>query len=160
MPVLGYEDVYEASNFGKIKRFGRGVLRPVFGPKGYGRVSLSRDGVTTNFKVSVLVLSAFCGPKPFPEAICAHNDGNPRNDFLTNLRWAYPVENSRDMDRHDTRCRGEDVFGAVLSEGDVRAILRRIRNGERNRPIAESYEVSISTVHLIRHGKTWKHIER
>lgn len=30
--------------------------------------------------------------------------------------------------------------------------------GERNRPIANDYGVSISTVHLIRHGRIWRHV--
>lgn len=160
LPVLGYEAVYEASNFGKIRRVGRGELAPVIGRGGYSYVSLSLRGETKNYKVSVLVLSAFCGRKPFEEAVCAHNDGNSGNDYLTNLRWAYPADNSRDMVRHNTRCRGVDVYGAVLTENQVRDIRSRIAGGERNRPIAESYGVSISTIHLIRHHRIWKHVEK
>lgn len=160
MPVLGFEGTYEASNCGRIIRVKRGILQATVDSKGYAYVSLSLKGTITKHKVSVLVLSAFCGDKPFPEAVCAHNDGNPGNDYLTNLRWAYPVDNSRDMIRHNTRCRGEDVYGAVLTEDQVKAIRRRIAGGERNRPIAESFEVSISTIHLIRHNRIWKHVEK
>jgi FixJ family two-component response regulator len=55
-------------------------------------------------------------------------------------------------------CRGSNVFGAILLEADVSEIRKRIHSGERNPSIASDYGVSISTIHLIRHNRTWRHV--
>lgn len=155
----GYEGYYLVSNLGRVRGLKRGaILEPVPSTDDYRVVSLSRENVVTTHRVHVLVLTTFCGEKPFENAQAAHNDGDKSNNKLTNLRWASPVENQADVDRHGRRCRGEDVYGAVLTEGDVIAIRARIKSGERNRPISEDFGVSISTVHLIRHNKIWRHV--
>ncbi|WP_181008468.1 NUMOD4 domain-containing protein [Sphingomonas montanisoli] len=168
LPVRGYEGLYEVSNLGRVRRDlntpARGisvpghVLQRVDAGQGYDIVSLCRDGVTTNWRVHRLVLIAFCGPEPFDGAQACHNDGQPKNCALTNLRWASPIDNQADRVRHGTDCRGEAVYGAVLTEEKVRQIRARIAQRERNRPIAEDYGVSISTIHLIRHNRIWRHV--
>jgi hypothetical protein len=159
IPVLDYEGVYEASNLGRIRRVATGHVLNVEGQNDkYPHVSLSKIGVVSNVRVHRAVLSAFCGPEPFEGAQVAHNNGNTWDCRLVNLRWATPVENQADVDRHGKRCKGEAVFGAVLSEPEVRHIRARIAQGERNRPIAEDYEVSVSTIHLIRHNRIWRHV--
>ena len=155
----GYSGLYKVSNLGRVFGVKRGrCLQPVREETGYYTVSLSAFGSATKYRLNVLVLSTFCGPPPFEGAHAAHNDGDPSNNTLRNLRWATSFENQADVDRHGRRCRGEDVYGAVLTEDDVRAIRKRISAGERNRPLAEDYGVSISTIHLIRHNKTWSHL--
>lgn len=157
LSVPGYEGVYQVSNMGRVRRGGR-VLSPSKDPHGYYCVSLSLGGVVATKRVHKLVLNAFCGEAPFAGAQAAHNNGSPDDNRLVNLRWATPVENQQDVDRHGRRCRGEDVYGAVLKAPDVLRIRERLAAGERNRPIAEDYGVSISTVHLIRHRRIWRHI--
>jgi hypothetical protein len=158
LPVRGYEGYYTASNLGSIRRLGGDTLMPSQSD-GYLRVSLSRQGLVRNHRVHVLVLTAFCGPPPFEGAQAAHNDGNPLNCRLTNLRWATPVENQADVERHGRRCKGVEVFGAVLDEARVRQIRERIASGERNPSIAADFGVSISTIHLIRHDRIWRHVQ-
>jgi hypothetical protein len=168
LAVPGYEGLYEASNLGRIRRDPMAphrslgvpgqVLSPVAGERGYLRVSLSRAGTVSNHAVHRLVLMAFCGPPPFHGAHAAHNDGHPTNCALSNLRWATPTENQADVDRHGRRCRGEAVFGSILTEDEVREIRRRCSRGEGNPPIAGDYGVSRSTIHLIRHNRIWRHV--
>lgn len=167
MPAPDYEGIYEVSNLGRVRRDPTAPARPPGAPgkclipsytNGYAHVSLSKRGVITTHRVHVLVLRAFCGEPPFQGAHGAHNDGDPSNCRLDNLRWATPIENQADVDRHGRRCRGEEVYGAVLTEDQVREIRRRIEAGERNPPIANDFGVSISTIHLIRHGKIWRHV--
>lgn len=167
LPVRGYEGLYEASNLGRIRRDPRAPCRSLGVPGktlspsfcgGYAVVSLSKSGEVKNHRVSRVVLEAFCGPPPFAGAHAAHNDGDTANNRLTNLRWATPLENQADVERHGNRVKGESVFGAVLTETDVREIRKRCASGERNRPIAQDFGVSISTVHLIRHNRIWRHV--
>lgn len=161
MPVLGYEGQYEVSNLGAVRRdaasgSGRTLLPTETG--GYLVVSLSLKGVVTNHRVHRIVLSSFCGSEQFEGAHAAHNDGIPLNCRLDNLPWATPRENQADVERHGNRCKGEAVYGAVLTEDKVKEIRRRLACGERNPSIANDFEVSISTVHLIRHNKIWRHV--
>jgi hypothetical protein len=159
LPVDGYIGIYEISNHGRCRRVGSVIcLMPVDAGKGYRTVSLCKDGSIKNVPIHRMVLIAFCGPEPFVGAQAAHNDGDRSNNRLTNLRWATPVENQADRIRHGTDLRGSAVFGAVLTEPDVARIRDRIRSGERNPQIANDYGVSVSTIHLIRHNKTWRHV--
>lgn len=168
LPVRGYEGFYECSNLGLVRRdiaahstpgtFPGKLVKPSKSPKGYYNLSLSKNGIVKTGRLSRIILEAFCGPPPFENAHAAHNDGNPENNKLTNLRWATPTENQADVNRHGNRCKGEDVHNAVLKEDDVIKIRQRISNGERNKSIANDYGISISTVHLIRHNRIWRHI--
>lgn len=155
----GYEGFYKVSNLGRVLGLKRNrCLSPTREQTGYYTVCLSANGVVTKFRLNVLVLSTFCGPAPFDGAHAAHNNGDPSDNSLRNLRWASPLENQEDVDRHGRRCRGEEVYGAVLTEADVIEIRRLIGAGVRNGPLADRFGVSISTIHLIRHGKTWRHL--
>ncbi len=169
-PIPGYEGLYDASNLGRIRRsfdaphrslgVPGGILSPTATWAGYMRVSLSRDGEVKSHAVHRLVLSAFCGPEPFEGAQAAHNNGDRGFNHLTNLRWATPKENQKDVDRHGNRCRGEDVHGAVLTEKSVKEIKQRlVSGGERYPQIAKDFGVSVSTIALIKQGKTWKHVK-
>lgn len=167
LPVRGYEGLYEASNRGQIRRLrqvhgmtraiGR-IVKPVVGENGYARVSLSKEGFTTNHAVHRLVLTAFCGPPPFEGAHAAHNDGNAGFNALTNLRWASPTENQRDVDRHGNRTRGSEVHGAKLGEADIPFIRSRISSGEKYPTIARDFGVSVSTISLIKLARIWNHV--
>ncbi len=159
MPVLGFEGTYDVSNLGKIRRNDTGLILKPSKTNGYLHVSLSQDAEVRTVRVHVVVLSAFCGPAPFPAADAAHNDGNKENCRLTNLRWASKIDNSADVLRHGRRPTGSEVFGSKLTEDNIITIRQRIAAGLRNPPIAEEFGVSISTIHLIRHGKTWRHLD-
>lgn len=155
-PVLGASG-YFVSSWGRIKGKRVGILKENES-KGYRYVSLSVDGVTTTNRVPKIVLEAFVGPRPFPEAQAAHGDGDKSNNRLSNLRWATARDNQADVDRHGNRCRGSDVCGAVLSEGDIPKIRSRIKAGHSCTEIAGDYDVSVSTISLIKRNRIWKHV--
>nr|WP_232111245.1 HNH endonuclease signature motif containing protein [Nocardia wallacei] len=46
-----------------------------------------------------LVAEAFIGPRPEGLQVC-HNDGDPTNNMLANLRYDTPSENQTDIVRH------------------------------------------------------------
>lgn len=71
VPILGYEELYWVSNFGRIKTLGNGkthkterILRPEKLKNGYLRVCLYRDGKAKPFSIHRLVWAAFNGPIP------------------------------------------------------------------------------------------------
>lgn len=105
LPVLGYEGVYDVSDFGRVRRLNEfGQPRramSTFLNNGRMLVNLTMNGETTLRQVSVLVAEAFIGARP--EGLwCCHNDGNPANNRPGNLRWDSPAANYHDMERHGT----------------------------------------------------------
>jgi hypothetical protein len=108
LPVVGYEGLYEVSDFGRVRslprpgtqRGGR-ILKLPPNSGGYPVVSLSRANRHVTRPVHVLVAAAFLGPRPNGMQVC-HNDGHRTNAVLANLRYDTPGGNSQDMIRHGT----------------------------------------------------------
>lgn len=100
-----------------------------------------------------LVLVHFVGPYQKGMHGC-HNDGNPLNPRLENLRWGTPRENAADRVRHGTAPRGEKC-GAKLTEKQVVEIHEIINHGKRDDVIAGMFGVSPATIYNIRRGITW-----
>jgi len=85
-------------------------------------------------RVHRLVLEAFIGPAP-KGTICCHNDGDPTNNRLENLRWDTHSSNTRDAIRHGTyvppgaRYKRALVAIGELLEADTEAdTLERIKD--------------------------------
>lgn len=104
-PVQGYEGQYEVSSAGNVRGVDRvlsdgrswkgQVLKQVINHNGHCRVMLQGK-----YKwVHRLVLEAFVGPCPDGFDGC-HNDGNPANNRVENLRWDSRRENAKDRVRH------------------------------------------------------------
>lgn len=109
--IPGHE-YYECSNIGRVRSIDRTVwnnggrsphwcslkgrvLRQST-HKGYRYVSLGRDHKT---QVHILVMATFVGPRPEGVDVC-HNDGNPENNRVDNLRYGTHSENMMDCVRH------------------------------------------------------------
>lgn len=113
-PVPGYEGLYEVSNLGGVRRIealvhtvrgeriipGR-TLKTAPNQDGYPKVCLSKDNVRKTFFVHQLILRAFVRHENAGEVAC-HNDGNPSNSTLSNLRWDTAKGNSADAIKHGT----------------------------------------------------------
>ncbi|ACI12645.1 HNH endonuclease [Mycobacterium phage Ramsey] len=112
-PVVGFEGLYEVSNLGRVRsldHFARGrsgskrlirgrVLRPAPRTSGHLTVALGRNGGSKD--VHTLVATAFIGPRP--EGMeCCHQDGDPTNNRVENLRWDTRSANRLDSVRHGT----------------------------------------------------------
>lgn len=115
------------------------------------------------FYVGRLVLLAFVGP--CPEGMeCCHNDGNPMNNRLDNLRWDTHVNNERDKKRHGTdqfhkNARGSKNGKSKMTEDDVRDIRKMYQKGRYGlRKLARRYSVSTECIRSIVLEKTWRHV--
>lgn len=100
--IPGYEGQYEVSDQGNVRTFRRGangrLLKPGRMPQGHLSVALGRRNSQCVHK---LVLLAFVGPAPDRHE-CCHNNGNPADNRLENLRWGTRRENILDAVRHGT----------------------------------------------------------
>ena len=99
-PVVGYEGHYEVSDHGRVRSLDRTVPHSGYGQiklrgkvrkqvpskSGHLVVCLNMEGVKRFVQVHRAVLLAFVGPPP-EGSICCHNDGDPSNNRLSNLRW-------------------------------------------------------------------------
>jgi hypothetical protein len=124
---------------------------------GYLSVTLYLDTTRKRVHVAHLVLLAFVGPCP-PDMEACHNDGNPTNNWLDNLRWGTPLSNAADRDRHGRTSRGSARPAAKLDEEKVADIKRRLRQGKRPRDIAADYHVSQSLISHIKAERLWTHV--
>lgn len=100
------------------------------------------------------VLLVFRGPCPEGMEAC-HDDGNPQNNVIGNLRWDTPKANQKDRERHGTANIGTQNPAAVLTEEQVREIRR---SGGTQAQIASRFNVSQATIYLIKARKTWKSV--
>ena len=114
--VVGYEGHYEVSDRGRLRSLDRvvkyknGVERKHRGKVlklgkhkfGYLKVELHKNGKISHTNIHRLVLEAFEGPCPDGMEAC-HNDGNPTNNTIENLRWGTRSENRRDAVKHGTQ---------------------------------------------------------
>ena len=156
LAVIGYEGLYEVSNDGRIRNARTGKLKVYTYDKQKRRPFV---GLWRNNKIRIIyphkaVLEAFVGPRPKGMEAC-HNNGDPFDNKVTNLRWDTPRNNQLDRIKHGTSNRGEQCAAAKLTEAQVRAIRADTR---LQREIAAEYGVRENTISRIKSGKRWAHI--
>lgn len=164
-PIPGHEK-YEASDRGRIRSVDREVvqtskwgkpmrrrlrgkiLAPGRHPDGHLIVNLSPAGSKA---VHLLVLLTFVGRPPAGREAC-HYDGDPANNWLSNLRYDTHKNNEADKLRHGTLPRGERQGAARLTRKEVRKIRASKLMGVT---LAALYGISPTHVCNIRLGKAW-----
>ena len=163
-PVRGYEGLYSVSTLGRVRsetrivkhssggemrRTGRAMKTSYSGA--YPSVQLCRDGTIRLRLVHSLVLEAFVGARPDGAEGC-HNDSNPLNTVLSNLRWDTRAGNFGDMVPNGTRRRGAKHHLAKLTSEQALAIRSDPRLHE---VIAAEYGIDRTNVGHIKRGKSW-----
>ncbi len=120
-------------------------------------VSLRKDNTTHYERVHRLVLVTFVGPCPLGMEGC-HNDGDPVNNHLTNLRWDTHQANMTDCMRHGSKVNppryvGETHPNARLTTAQVKAIRQYGTYRGSGAALAVKYGVTQTTIGRIR---AWK----
>lgn len=167
-PIPGFEGLYSVSDHGRVRAEPRsvrrtdgrvqqrvgGILAPGAVQSGHLMVTLCRDGSRDRRRVHRLVLEAFVGPNP-PGTEGCHNDGDPTNNRLENLRWDTVLANKADRERHGRTARGERHGRSKLTVAQV-AELRRLRAaGATQTSLAERFGISQPHVSAICRGDFW-----
>ena len=104
-PVVGFEGLYEVSNFGRVKALERlvinnnglqhkheRILKPNYSGDNRGDVILCKDGKKYPRKNYRLAAEAFI-PNPENKPTVDHIDTNYKNNNINNLRWTTQQEN-------------------------------------------------------------------
>lgn len=174
--VVGYEDEYEISDYGRIRTKNRIInyiskrytksrnntyksisLRPYKTKKDRLRVCLCKNSKTKKYFIHRLVLEAFVGP--CPEGMeCCHNNGDPSDNKLENLRWDSKTENAKDRIKHGTHRQGEKINTAKIKGDEVWLIKKLIHNNICSEKIMKIFKISSSIYYKIKNRVTWKHI--
>ncbi len=171
-PVVGYEDAYEVSDFGRVRSVNRvitridGRLLPLtgmiraqhIGRGGYLQVSLSRDSTTRAARVHILVAKAFLS-RPAGEVEVCHRNGNPRDNRVANLRWGTHKSNVEDAIRLGTFARGSMRATAKLSEESIPDVRRLAREGVSYNEIGRLFGVHHATIRSAVIGRSWSHVK-
>ena len=111
--VLGYEGLYQVSNYGRVKSLERKnifycglrkeylerptkekILNYNKSNRGYLQVCLTKDGKSKTYTVHRLVAKAFL-PNLKNKKQVNHIDGNKENNNIDNLEWATSSENNK-----------------------------------------------------------------
>lgn len=90
------------------------------------------------------VAYTFLGPRPAGLDVC-HNDGNPKNNSVENLRYDTRTNNNLDVLRSGRAWK-------KLTLAQMREIRKRVENGERGATLAREYGVSQTTISSIKLG--------
>ena len=168
LPIVGWAQFYEVSSLGRIRSLDRVIidtcrggerrrfisgrlLSPRVDSRGYASLPLYGGGATKRKYAHSLVAAAFLGPRPEGHDV-AHNDGNPSNNALSNLRYATRADNMADCVAHGTRHTGEMSPAAKLSAADVREI-RKVRGNLAI--LAKHYGIGKMQVSRIQRGLRW-----
>ena len=163
--IPGYEGRYQASSFGRIRtvahyvrcgKDGNGqrlvaprVLRP--GKYSTGHLSVTLGSERKSRSVHSLVALTFLGPRPEGMEVC-HNDNNPRNNRVDNLRYDTRQKNVLDAYNFSGKLK-------KLTTEDVHEIRRRLSDGEMCKDIAKDYDVNASTISGIKNGREFGWLE-
>ncbi len=159
--IPGHEGLYEVSDRGCVRslkfRVPR-ILKHTIVKSGHHRVSLY-DGLGERRQAFVnwLVLEAFVGPRPEGMWAC-HEDDEPSNNALGNLRWDTPKSNMLDRLRNGKHHIGERNGAAVLDTRTVADIVSQVNGGRSRRSMALELGVNPGTVDKIMNGETWMHV--
>lgn len=145
LPVVGYEGLYEVSDLGRVRSLDRRVksrwnqtriirgreLKPYNSYDGYTTFTLRLNPTSKkNIKASRLVAEAFI-PKIEGKDWVLHNDGDPQNNSVSNLRWGTAKENSEDMKEHGTNhYASRDACGAGHKYTSETVMYRRAADGQ------------------------------
>ena len=143
--VRNFEGEYEVSDHGRVRTVAHTVIRPN-GSRypvksrlrkqktthtGHKSVILRKPGRTqVTRRVHTLVLEAFVSPRP-DGMECCHNDGNPANNRLENLRWDTRSQNRYDSVKHGTHPNASKSHcprGHLLKAPNLVASVLRSRN--------------------------------
>lgn len=165
-PVTGYENVYEVSDLGNVRRSlsekphdgtypGR-MLRP-FNSYGYRRVILCSKNKTKKFFVHRLVAQAFI-PNPTNLPIINHLNFDRSDNRISNLEWCTQKRNMQhSIQAGRKRIFGEENVNAKLNNLSVRRIRKLFSTGKHSKSeLARQFKVTPSLIREVVLYHIWK----
>lgn len=170
--IPGFGGHYEASSLGRIRSLDRiikkvhstsreltdffytgKVLKQQHNKGGYLSVHIGVDKIKTSLRVSRAVLLAFKGLPPTINHFSCHNNSDPTNNCLYNLRWGTQKDNMSDRLALGNYKSGSKHHWAKLTESQV----LEIRRGHKTKTqLSQEYGVSYSAIWDVINGRSWR----
>lgn len=167
-PVLGFDGLYEISNFGRVrsvsrwvkigngKRLSEGKIISQSLKSGYPTVCLCNRGIEQHRNVHRILAEAFISGSG---DVVRHLDGDKLNCVEENLAWGSYSENEADKKGHGRSVFGESHSQSKLTIEKVRQIREMHKRGITQLSIAKSVGVGRGAVGCVIRGETWGHVE-
>lgn len=167
-PVIGFEGLYEVSNFGRVrsvsrwvsigngKRLSEGKIIAQSLKAGYPTVCLCNCGIERHRSVHRILAEAFIAGSG---EVVRHLDGDKLNCVEENLSWGSYAENEADKRNHGRSVFGESHARAKLTIEKVRQIRMMHERGITQLSIAKSIGVGRGAVGCVIRGETWGHVK-
>lgn len=166
VPIKGFEDLYEISNYGRLKHLPRfrnysKGKKIMYGEKiseyrpsiqNYARTALRKDNEIYQISIHVVVGLHFLEPVEGKDWI-NHKDGNKRNNHVSNLEWStYGENNKHARDTGLNNSVSENHALAKITNIDAFGIFK---SSSDYKELAKAYGLSPSNISCIKTGKTW-----
>lgn len=182
--VVGYEDGFMVSSFGRIMRkeytwskpddnipiFQKAEIKKLSEAKGYMSTSFTNLEGRKNIRIHIIVAKAF-HPNPENKTQVNHINGIKSDNRASNLEWSTPSENGKhayrlglnhvsEYQRKQTSISnsGSNSHLSKLSESDITNIRKMKSDGLKNIEIAKIFKVHRETIGNIIRGNTWRHV--
>lgn len=131
-----------------------GKIRTKDGRKEY---LLFIDGKRVYKQAHCMVLETYIGPRPVGFDAC-HNDGDPLNNSLENLRWDTRAGNFADKVRHGTNLKGEAHGRCKTTLQQVKKFKKLLAKQVSIKVAAKKCEMQYNLAYQIAIGKNWAHV--
>lgn len=170
--VVGYEGIYEISNFGNVRSVERVIVyedgRIYNYPsrnlsfnktvQGYNSVHLYKNCKRKNKKVHILVAEAFLdNPENLPDV--NHIDGQKRNNHVDNLEWSSRYDNMRHaFETGLANNTGTNHGNNVYTEEQILKVKELLNLNIPYSDIETETGVKRGTIYVVKSGKQWKHL--
>jgi hypothetical protein len=162
MPVVGYEGLYEISNYGNLRSLdrytiNRGVKAFVLGwelkyqlsTNGYYMAFLAKESTRKNTTIHSIVAKAFI-PNPDNKPYVNHKNGIKTDNMAENLEWVTPKENTHHaLTMGLLKTYGEDSKFCKILTADV-LFIRYLKHivGHKTTYIHERYYDYLTIGHI------------
>jgi hypothetical protein len=169
-PVPRFEDFYEISDLGRLKRIlassgtyvGK-IVKP--NPRrGYHGFLISAEGKTHTISAHRTVWEAFNGPIPIRMHI-NHINGLKRDNRLCNLELVTPSANALHainvlghVQNPPPRMKGIENPRAKLTEETVREIRRLYASGLSQQSLSDQFGIHQTNISKLLRGKSWSSV--
>ena len=162
--IKGYEDLYEVSNFGRVKSLFRykKVLKPIKDINGYLKVNLYKNGNHKFVNIHKLVANAFIdNPKNFK--YINHKDEDKTNNRVENLEWCsfyYNLLYGTRLERTVAKIRNNPKKSKKVLCVETGVVYLSTHDVERKLGF-NSYNISrcCNNKHKTHYGYHWKYVE-
>jgi len=177
-PVVGFEELYEVSDLGRIrsmkrirlvhdknnrkykKVFRSRVLKTYINYFGYEKIVLKKyKEPTVTKRVHRIVAEAFI-PNPYSLPYINHIDCNKSNNTILNLEWVTSKQNYNHAKLNNLLKLGVDRSTSKISYDDILIIRKLLKDGNLSQmEVAKIYNVSQACISKIKLGQTYKGVK-